>query len=56
MQEVGTTMTGLKRKMAMWAKKKGLQGNRNIQKGYIVAFILILSLFIYVPVRGEYVV
>lgn len=52
MQEIGTTVTGLKRKMAMWAKKKGLQGNKNIQRGYIVAFILIF-LFKYVPVRGE---
>lgn len=53
MQEIGTTITGLKRKMATWAKKKGLQGNRNIQRGCIVAFILILSLFKYVPVHGE---
>jgi long-chain-fatty-acid--CoA ligase ACSBG len=32
MQEAGASLTGLKRKLSVWAKKKGLQGNQNIQK------------------------
>jgi long-chain-fatty-acid--CoA ligase ACSBG len=32
MQEVGASLTGMKRKLSVWAKKKGLQGNQNIQK------------------------
>ena len=32
MQEVGSTITGLKKRLSEWAKKKGLQGNQNIQK------------------------
>lgn len=51
MQEIGTTITGLKRKISIWAKKKGLQGNKNIQRGCTVTFILILDM--YIPVHGE---
>lgn len=39
MQEVGSSLTGLKRDMAVWAKKKGLRGNQNIQKGCIRSYI-----------------
>lgn len=32
MQEVGSTITGFKKSLAEWAKKKGLEGNKNFQK------------------------
>jgi long-chain-fatty-acid--CoA ligase ACSBG len=49
MQEAGASLTGLKRKLSVWAKKKGLQGNQNIQKnqsvpwGWSAANMLILK-------------
>ena len=33
MKEVGATITGFKRTLADWAKRKGLEGNQNKQKG-----------------------
>lgn len=44
MQEVGSTITGFKKSLAEWAKKKGLEGNRNFQKKYVVC-----TLHIYKP-------
>ena len=35
MQEIGSTITGLKKTLADWAKKKGLEGNRNFLKKYV---------------------
>ena len=32
MQEIGSTVTGFKRTLADWAKKKGLEGNQNFIK------------------------
>ena len=32
MLEVGASLTGMKRRLSVWAKKKGLQGNQNKQK------------------------
>ena len=32
MQEMGATVTGLKKVLADWAKRKGLQGNQNVLK------------------------
>ena len=37
MQEIGSTITGLKKTLAQWAKKKAFQGNQNIQKKYVYA-------------------
>ena len=34
MQEIGSTVTGFKRTLADWAKKKGLEGNQNFIKKY----------------------
>ena len=33
LQEVGQSTTGMKRRIARWAKGIGLQGNINIEKG-----------------------
>ena len=35
MQEIGSTITGLKKTLADWAKKKGLEGNQNFLKKYV---------------------
>ena len=35
MQEIGSTITGLKKTLADWAKKKGLEGNLNFLKKYV---------------------
>ena len=35
MQEIGASITGFKKTLSQWAKKKGLQGNHNIQKKYV---------------------
>ena len=32
MQELGASITGIKKTIAKWAKRKGLQGNRNKQR------------------------
>lgn len=34
MKEIGSTITGFKRTLSQWAKKKGLQGNLGLQKGH----------------------
>lgn len=33
---IGARVTGVKRKIANWAKGVGLQGNQNIEQGYAV--------------------
>lgn len=35
MKEIGQTVTGLKRKVANWAKGVALQGNMNLENGYV---------------------
>jgi len=32
MQEIGASVTGVKKTIAQWAKRKGLKGNQNKQK------------------------
>lgn len=32
MLEVGSTITGIKKRVADWAKRKALEGNQNMQK------------------------
>ena len=36
MREIGSSITGFKRTLSEWAKKKGLQGNRSLQKKLVV--------------------
>lgn len=49
MLEMGATVTGVKRMLADWAKRKGLEGNQNFQKsesvpwGWTLANILVLK-------------
>ena len=45
MQEVGSTITGFKKTLAQWAKKKGLQGNLNIQKKYIHVHVYVYIVY-----------
>ena len=42
MQEIGSTVTGVKRMLADWAKRKGLEGNQNFLNKYAKFTIIIL--------------
>lgn len=35
LKEIGQSVTGVKRKMANWAKGVALQGNINLEQGYV---------------------
>ena len=35
MKEIGSSITGLKKTISEWGKRKGLEGNRNIQKKFV---------------------
>ena len=36
LKEIGQSVTGMKRKVANWAKGVALQGNINIEQGYVL--------------------
>ena len=36
MRDIGSTITGYKRKLADWGKRKALEGNLNKQKGSVI--------------------
>ena len=35
LKEIGQSVTGVKKKMANWAKGVALRGNMNLEKGYV---------------------
>ncbi len=39
LKELGQSVTGMKRKMATWAKGVALKGNMNLEKGYVHVWI-----------------
>ena len=41
MQDVGRTTTGIKKKIATWAKGVGLRANKNIEKGWVIRYVLL---------------
>ena len=53
LKEIGQSVTGVKKKMANWAKGVALRGNMNLEKGYveigaikIIAIMIIMKIII----------